>query len=269
MGSERRRLDDAIRLLDSLTAEWDDIPELCSVVEQVKALRRLYDVAPQPFGTFVEERWETTVLGWRVAARCDHLTVADDGTLTDWKVTSVWSVKEGKPKPEWVAQVNVTRYLGTLTHGIRPQRLAATCILRDWRKNERRRYGDEYPPLQVATIPIPVWSDDECLAYLTERIALHQAAQAGGPLPPCTPEERWEKPTIFAVMKKGRQSAVRLYFSMAEAERHVDGIMKTDPAAGRGLSIAVRPGESPRCAEYCDMLPYCTQGQALTKGEFA
>lgn len=272
-GAERRKLDDAIALVESLLSEPYDpdlhregdaleraVDPVGAVLTSLYGLRERYDPNPQPFRTFVEERWEIPILGWRVAARCDHLTLDDDGTLTDYKVSSVWSVKEGA-KPEWVAQLNVTRYCGTVDKGLRPKNLQATVIARDWRKNERLRYGDDYPPYQIATVPVPYWSDDECLAYLEDRVAAHQNAQlalaAAAPLPECSAEERWEKPTIYAVMKTGRKTAVRLYQDRTLAEKHAE----TD----RALSVTVRPGESTRCAQYCDALAVCEQGQRILK----
>jgi hypothetical protein len=263
-GDQRRRLDDALVLVDALVATMPPQPPgqdrqamlLYGAQEALTTLREFYDAAPQPFRTFVEERWEMEVLGWRVAARCDHLTLDDDGVLTDYKVSSVWSVKDGEAKPEWIAQLNVTRYLCTHVTGLRPARLQATVFCRDWRKNERLRYGTEYPEVQVVSVPVPLWSDGQCLAYLNERVAWHQEAQrAGGPLPECTAEERWEKPTIFAVTKKGRKTAVRLYTDPALAEAHAK--------ADSDLTVVVRPGESTRCASYCDVLPFCTQGQQI------
>jgi hypothetical protein len=252
---QRRKLNDALALLKSLTPITEDVEKAIATIE---SHAEAYRSDPQPFRTFIEERWETTVLGWRIAARCDHLTLEDTGTLTDWKVSSVWSLKDGKPKPEWVAQVNVTRRIATLDQGFRPQNLACTVIARDWRKRERRRFGTDYPPYQVGTLPVPYWSDDECDRYLLERVAAHQAAANGDPLPPCTPEERWEKPMVFAVMKKGRKTAKRLWFSRAEAEAYI-----TRDKDEADLFIVERPGESPRCADYCEVLDYCAQGQAI------
>lgn len=257
-GEERRKIDDAIALVGSLPIELDT----AGVLQGLHALRTQYDPNPQPFQTFVEERWEVEVLGWRVAARCDHLTLDDDGTLTDYKVSSVWSVKDGVAKPDWVAQLNVTRYCGTVARGLRPKKLQATVFCRDWRKNERLRYGEEYPEVQVVSVPVPYWSDEQCLAYLTERVAAHQGARHAleeaptlGLLPECTPEERWAKPTTYAVCKKGNKNATRVYENRALADAH----------AGEqpGLEVRVRPGESTRCAQYCDVLPFCDQGQKL------
>ena len=203
--------------------------------------------------TFSEQRWEREVLGWRVACRIDHLTLeAKLHALTDYKVTSVWSVKDGA-KDEWVKQVNLQYLLAPDAIREQIKKLQVVAILRDWRKNERLRF-DDYPNEQVVVVPIPMWPLEKTAAYLEERVAIHQQAQLGN-MPDCTPEERWEKPTIFAVHKKGNKGATRLYEVRELAEKHV--------ASQPGLELKVRPGESPRCAQYCSALPFCPQGQAL------
>lgn len=206
------------------------------------------------FRTFAEERWEIEVLGWRVAARCDHLTLEGDGTLTDYKVSSVWSVKDGA-KDDWIAQLNVTAYLAREAAGLDAKRLQAVVFLRDWRKNERLQYGDDYPERQVAVVTIPTWSPDATRAYIEHRVALHQAAQLHGELPDCSAEERWERPTTYAVKKPANKKATRVYPTRAQAEQHV--------ASQPDLVVEVRPGVSPRCAQYCTALPFCAQGLAL------
>jgi len=203
--------------------------------------------------TFSEERWERPVLGWRVACRIDHLTLEPAlHALTDYKVTSVWSVKDGA-KDEWVKQVNLQYLFAPDVIRTQITKLQVVAILRDWRKNERLRF-DDYPAEQVAVVPIPLWPTVKTAAYLEERVRIHQQAQAGT-LPDCTPEERWERPTIFAVHKKGNKGATRLYEVRALAEQHV--------ASQPGLELKIRPGESPRCAQYCSALAFCPQGQAL------
>ena len=103
-------------------------------------------------------------------------------------------------------------------------------------------------------MPVPLWPLQKKIAYLVERVALHQQAQLGN-LVDCTPEERWERPTVYAVCKKGNKTATRLYESRELADKHV--------ASQPGLEVRVRIGESPRCAQYCSALPFCAQGQAL------
>jgi len=230
-------------------------------------LERAGKTEDAPFRTFREERWEIEVLGWRVAARCDHLTLEQDGTLTDYKVTSAWSVKDGA-KDDWIAQLNVTAYIAEQAAGLQAAKLQVVAFLRDWRKNERLQYGEDYPERQVVVVPIPRWSKEKTRAYLEERVRLHQWAQdvathpeGGGSLPDCTPAERWERPTTYAVKKPQNKRATRVYDRRELAEQHV--------ASQPDLVVEVRPGVSPRCQQYCPVLPFCAQGQALVQATAA
>lgn len=205
-----------------------------------------------------EVRWERAALGWRVSGKLDLVTVAQ-GKLTDWKDTSVWSIKDaldantaGSGKKEWTAQVNLLALFGR-GYNYTICEVEVGAFGRDWRRNEKLRF-DDYPDDEVTVVPQPLWDETDAVAYLEKRVALHQQAQAGR-LPECSPDERWEKPTIYAVTKKGRKTAVRLYESPTLAQQHADS--QSD------LTVAVRPGESPRCATYCGALPFCDQGQKI------
>lgn len=224
--------------------------------------------------TFAEERWELERLGWRIAGRLDYLTLEPTRQrrrLTDYKVTSVWSVKDDEPKDEWSAQLNLLALFGFLNRGLEVDELRVTALLRDWRKNEKLRFGDSYPSHPVATVAVKKWPFDVTEAYLAERVAAHQQARllvdAGrlSELEPCTPDERWEQPTIYAVRKRGNIMAMKggaKHTTMASAEAFIrQELPKQKP--GVKLEVDVRPGRSPRCEQYCGALPFCAQGQAL------
>lgn len=224
----------------------------------LESLVRSIPPSPDAPNEIAEVRWEREALGWRVSGKLDLVTVAQ-GKLTDWKDTSVWSIKDaldartaGSGKKEWTAQVNLLGLFGR-GYGYRIRQVEVGAFGRDWRRNEKLRY-DDYPDDEVTVVPQPLWSEAEAIRYLEERVALHQPAQAGK-LPDCTPEERWEKPTQYAVTKKGRKTAVRLYENRTLADQHA--------ASQPDLTVVVRPGESTRCAQYCDALPFCDQGQKI------
>lgn len=207
-----------------------------------------------------EKRLATTCRGWKVSGSFDHLALEPDLTLSDYKVTSVWSVKEslkGAPKPEWEQQLNLLAYLARVA-GYDVQRLQIVAIMRDWRKNERLRYGAEYPERQVAVLPIRAWSAAERREFLDERVAIHQAARKT--LPECTPTERWERSPQWAAMKAGRKSAVKLFTDRALAEAFVESAFEVKRER---LTLEHRPGENVRCASYCPVAGVCTQWQAL------
>jgi hypothetical protein len=72
-------------------------------------------------------------------------------------------------------------------------------------------------------------------------------------LPECTASERWQRNTVFAVMKKGRKTAVKLYEEKEYAETH----RQMDPD---NLSVVERPGISVRCEDgYCSAAEFCEQ----------
>lgn len=196
-----------------------------------------------------EERLATEILGWTVTGKADLWE--EPGVVSDYKITSVWAGINGV-KPEWKAQTNIYGYLYRQA-GFPVTDLRIVCIYRDWSKN-RAKQGNGYPPCAAGVLPVLVWSDQYVVAYLEERIALHQKAQHLGDrdLPMCTAEERWERLTTYAVMKKGRKSAVRVLDTQEEADQMV-------AEKGAGHWVEVRPGESVRCSQYCVVQHFCKQ----------
>jgi len=88
---------------------------------------------------FTEERLFAEVAGWTVSGQFDRMLLFPDGTLQDYKFTSVWAVPDGC-KPEWERQLNALRYLAAC-NGYRIARLQIVAILRDWSKGKAKRGG--------------------------------------------------------------------------------------------------------------------------------
>lgn len=198
--------------------------------------------------TIAEEALEMDVLGWTVVGHYDLSEMVLDGEiLTDWKLTSVWSVKDGL-KPEWVAQTNCYAEL-IRQAGRHISEIQIVTIGRDWSKS-KAKYDQSYPQQQVKVFMVPLWSQEQAQAYIAERVQLHQMAETGV-WPDCTPEERWARPTKYAVMKKGQKKAVKLYDDLDSVTTHAFGI--------DGLSVVTRPGESVRCESYCAVSGHCPQ----------
>lgn len=193
---------------------------------------------------------KTTVHGWEVVGHYDLSEMLLDGELlTDYKLTSVWSVREGI-KPEWEAQLNL--YAELLRRSKRyVNQIQVVAIGRDWSKT-KARFDSGYPQQQVAVIPVPLWSPEVAGDYLEERVRLHQEAEKGN-WPDCSAAERWARPTQYALMKKGQKRAVKLFDNRETAESHV----------AKDQFVVERPGESVRCETYCSVSSHCQQYAAM------
>ena len=189
--------------------------------------------------------------GWVVSGQSD-LVLADQ-KLIDYKFTSVYTVREGL-KFDWEAQMNLLAWLAE-AHAQPIKEANIICIFRDWSVLEARR-DPTYPQRQVKVLPVPLWGWEKAEAFCRERVRIHAMAQSGnGTLPECTAEERWEKSPKWAVMKKGRKRALRLYDTEKEAIAHA--------MSEKGCHVEHRPGESVRCQSYCNAAPYCDQWKRL------
>ena len=192
---------------------------------------------------------ETTVFsdydGVTIKGQTDHVAL-DTGTLYDFKVTTVWKLAGNRIPDEWVQQTNIYRRMLAREHNVIINQIAVIAILRDWSKREAERRAD-YPQAQVMRLEIPVWSDEETDNFIRYRIAAHMAPDL-----PCTEEEIWAKPTRYAVMRQGRQSAIRLFDTLVEAESHLGTLNASH-------YIETRRGEAVRCQSYCAAAPFCEQ----------
>ena len=70
-------------------------------------------------------------------------------------------------------------------------------------------------------------------------------------LPVCSEEERWASPTKYAVMKKGRKSAVKLCETQFLALNMVNEL-------GSDYYIEERKGIDKKCTEYCSCCKFCS-----------
>jgi len=208
-----------------------------------------------------EERLFTETQGWKLSGAIDAQEVSDDGVIiSDFKVTSAWSVIFDKSS--WHTQLNVYAYLVRKAKGQTVKKLQIVALLRDWVRSKAQQ-GGEYPTAPIVVLDIPMWSEAEQDAYVESQIKKHmEATNTDQPLIFCTSEETWQKDTVYAVMKKGRKSAVRLYKTEPEAVERAE-------KEGSNHSVEVRKGEKTRCkGDWCGVSKWCDQYQSEAKEQF-
>lgn len=175
-----------------------------------------------------------------------------EGVLTDYKFVSVWTTIDGV-KREWEQQLNLYAEL-LRRHEYPVNRLQIVAIYRDWSKT--RAQDSSYPQSQVSVLEVPLWAEGEAAKFLEERVRLHRLAEAGE-LIECTAEERWERPTKYALMKRGRKSALKLFDTLEEARAAI---------SESSHFVETRQGSSVRCDSYCAVSAFCRQ-RALSAKE--
>jgi len=170
--------------------------------------------------------------------------------LYDMKVTSAYSVAGGKPKDDWVAQLNVGRWcIFQDTHEC-VESMTIVAILRDWSKMKAKT-DRFYPQKQVVKVKIPVWTLEQTEAWIRGRINTIEKylSQPIKECTPCSDEEVWARPNKFAVMKKGLKRATKLHDTLEDAKAHA--------ATDSKFFVENRPGERIRCSNYCSMSEFC------------
>lgn len=188
------------------------------------------------------------------------------GTVTDYKTASVWKVIYA----EWEDyRKQVLIYCWMLRQiGFDARRGEVVALLKDHSKTKAERDAS-YPQHPVHRVGWDFTDGDfaQIEEFIIGRFREIEAAESlpDDELPLCTEEERWTKPGKWAVMKKGRKSAVRLYDSKGDAYQRAAGENRN--ASGEPFYVEERPGEDGKCAKYCSVCDFCNYGRALKGGE--
>lgn len=226
------------------------------------------DMVPQMMGTafhsllekgfdsnnVIEQRFHAEIDGWKISGAVDLQVEDKNGIhIKDYKTTSVWAVMNDKP--EWEQQLNIYAWLFEQNKKEKVKSLEIVAVLKDWSSGEAKRKPD-YPQQRVVMVPIKLWSTEEQENFIKGRLAKHSACEfameTGADLPDCTPDEMWEKPPVWAVMKQGAVRAKSLHDSPESAE-------EAKKELGAGYEIQVRQGERTRCKDYCLVNNWCQQ----------
>lgn len=197
---------------------------------------------------------------------------AETATLHDAKFKQVNSVTAGKIRGDdyLEKQLNVYAWMATQM-GYPVKRLQGDVFINGWVVYKAMEHDSAYPKHPYIKMDIPLWPTNTTEAFIIERLKIHdtkaiRALKAHNEnqflptiqevdnliceLPICTPEERYQKKETYAVMKKGRKSALRVFPTVQQAvgyQNTADGV----------TYIETRPGGNMRCIFYCDVRGFC------------
>ena len=200
-----------------------------------------------------EKRLYAELEGKRIGGQVDHYM---SGVITDYKVTSAWSLVYKSKMLDWEQQLNIYAYLFE-TSGYPVNKLQIVTILRDWSK-QKASQDNSYPQSPIVVVDIPVWDQQSREEFIKQKINQHVMAERlpDENLPHCTAEDMWEEPTKYAVYKNKNKRATRVCDTLEEAELVGSSISINGKDTDR---IEVRHGKRRRCEEYCPVKDFCHQ----------
>jgi hypothetical protein len=205
---------------------------------------------------FTEQKIPYEVGGITVTGRIDNYDMKH-GIIDDYKTASVTKVKFGDFS-DWHTQGMIYAWL--LTRNNFPvNRCRFIALLKDHSKTDAMR-DREYPqnPVYVYEFPVTPVGLFKTGIYLKNKIEEYKRCLSlqDNEIAPCTPEERWDRPPKFAVMKTGGKKAVRLF----DTEEEADLLTKTK---GKDHYVQFRQGESIKCQSYCLCNNFCHYYQEM------
>ncbi len=190
-----------------------------------------------------EQRFHAEHDGVTISGAID--LIGDDGSVTDYKVTSTYSVQRGL-KEDWEKQLNLYAWL-LRQNDITATKLNIVCICRDWMRSRVGKYN--YPDSPVVVLSVPMWRDGRQDDYLDLRVRVHtQEATI-----PCTPEERWARGAYQVNPMHSGGGKPRSFDTMGEATNYVNK-QKTG-----AYSIVDGNAKYIRCESWCEVADFCPQ----------
>lgn len=184
----------------------------------------------------------------------------DEGKVIDYKTASVWKIMYGE-YDDWRRQLLIYCYM-LRRIGFNARRGEIVAMLKDHSKRDAKHKPD-YPQVPVEVIHFDFKDSDfiECEEWLSRRFMEIRAAERlpDDRLPLCTPDERYNSGDRFAVIKKGRKTALRVLDDEGDAIVWM--------GENGGDSIEVRRGEDKKCKDYCAVCDFCNYYKEHVKHE--
>jgi hypothetical protein len=219
-----------------------------AVIDAVKFNPDPAELDEDDYPIWMEIRSEKKVGDWTVSGKFD---IVENYQVADIKSTKVYNWVHGSNDQKYALQGSIYRWLNP--NLITDDFMKVHFILTDW--SELKASTDKaYPHSRLMTRTIPLMDTAQTGAYIHSRIGLLNEfwGKPENEIPPCTPDEVWQRPEKFAYYKNPtNKRATRVFdtMSMAIHRKFQDG------NTGR---IEVRKGEVKFC-NYCPAAQFCNQ----------
>jgi len=208
-----------------------------------------------------EKRLYAELDGFRISGKPDILRDLKDGRhqLLDIKSTSVWTVIYGSREHDHILQLSIYRWLAERNGYKVTDDAEIIYIFTDWSKSKAKKDPD-YPQLRCMIKPIKLMSIQEIEDYMKERLLAigYLVDNPDLKLPECNREELWQQDDKWAVMKRGRKTAVKVF------DNEQDALEMVAREGENTHWVEHRPGKVNRC-DYCPARKFCDQYSRLVE----
>jgi len=140
-------------------------------------------------GEAQEERLSTEIDGYSISGKFDLIK---DGTITDFKCTSAFTLVYKSRLLDWSKQLSIYRWLYAKTKKVILKDTGVIiAILRDW---AARNVKNGYPTSPIVEVPLKLMTLDETEKMIKDKLNDIREAheKEDKDLPPCTIEETWK-----------------------------------------------------------------------------
>ena len=209
---------------------------------------------------YVEQRIEKEIDDFIISGKYDLVL---DGTLNDYKSTSVWSYIYDSNADSYIKQGSIYKWLSP--DKITDSYMNINYIFTDWSAAKARMDTKSYPQQRVLTKQYPLWSIEETQNWIQSKLAqykLHSNTPQEGLLE-CTDEELWATEETFKYYKNPNKldRSTKNFKTMNEA------LVRKSADGDVGI-IKTVPGEVKAC-RYCPVISICNQAATmLADGRF-
>lgn len=221
-------------------------------INKIKINPKQEDLIKGDISVYMEQRHFKKLGKWTISGKFDFI---GDGTLEDFKSTSVYNYQSGSNVEKYRQQGSIYRWL--CPELITNSKMFIQYIFTDWSKLQYIKQGEKrnYPASRIVPQELDLIPTDEMEEWLINKLTDIEKnfSKPEKELPLCTPEELWQKPPVYAYYKnpaKMTRSTANFatYFEAANCQQKNNNVG----------AIVERQGQVRACA-YCSGFSLCSQ----------
>jgi len=211
-------------------------------------------------GVVVEERYFATINVPDSPSK-KKFVVSGKIDLYDETTRTLWDHKKSKmykfintDMKDFEQQLNVNRWL-MHQNGVEVEYIKIAGFPRDFDMNGSER-NRNYPEIAFVPCHIPLWCFEDVEEFIRNSI-LEKEHALRGRTRSCTQKERWQKDSVYRIVKPGATKSTKNCNSHEEALQYVkdNNIVEAE--------ILEKKGEAIRCDKYCKYRQFCPDPGSL------